>query len=405
MATDRPFLPYGRQLIEDDDVAAVTEVLRSDFLTTGPVVEAFESKLAEITGAAHAISVSSGTAALHLTALALDLQPGDHAIVPSMTFLATANAALYAGAEVQFADVDAETGLLTPETMERALAQSDAPVRAVLPVHVNGQTVDMQGVAAVPGVDEMLIVEDACHALGGQHAGLNGAVVPVGSNAFADMTVFSFHPVKTIAMGEGGAITTNDPGLADRLRVLRNIGMTRDPSTFENAALAFDASGDVNPWYYEMAALGFNYRASAIHCALGLSQLGKLQRFMDKRTALMARYRERLAPLAPMIKPLVQMPDCNPAWHLCVVLVDFDAAGVSRADCMRALQARGVGTQVHYIPVHRQPFYRKRYGDLNLPGADAYYAKILSLPLFASMNDDDVDYVVDTLNAVLGGGG
>jgi UDP-4-amino-4,6-dideoxy-N-acetyl-beta-L-altrosamine transaminase len=405
MATDRPFLPYGRQLIEDDDIAAVTEVLRSDFLTTGPVVDAFESKLAEMTGAVHAISVSSGTAALHLTALALDLQPGDHAIVPSMTFLATANAALYVGAEVQFADVDADTGLLTPETMERALAQSDAPVRAVLPVHVNGQTVDMQGVAAVPGVDEMLIVEDACHALGGQHAGLNGAVVPVGSNAFADMTVFSFHPVKTIAMGEGGAITTNDPNLADRLRVLRNIGMTREPSSFENTALAFDASGEVNPWYYEMAALGFNYRASAIHCALGLSQLGKLQRFMDKRTALMARYRERLAPLAPMIQPLAQMPDCNPAWHLCVVLIDFDAAGVSRADCMRALQARGVGTQVHYIPVHRQPFYRKRYGDLDLPGADAYYAKILSLPLFASMNDDDVDYVVDALNAVLGGGG
>ena len=405
MATDRPFLPYGRQLIEDDDVAAVTEVLRSDFLTTGPVVEAFESKLAEITGAAHAISVSSGTAALHLAALAMELQPGDRAIVPSMTFLATANAALYVGAEVLFADVDADTGLLTPETMERALAQSGAPVRAALPVHVNGQTVDMQGISAVPGVDELRIVEDACHALGGQHAGLNGAVVPVGSNAFADMTVFSFHPVKTIAMGEGGAITTNDPDLADRLRLLRNIGMTREPSSFENSELAFDASGEANPWYYEMAALGFNYRASAIHCALGLSQLGKLQRFMDKRTALMARYRERLAPLAPLIHPLPQMPDCNPAWHLCVVLVDFKSAGVNRADCMRALQARGIGTQVHYIPVHRQPFYRKRYGDLDLPGADAYYAKILSLPLFASMNDDDVDYVVDVLASVLGGGG
>ncbi len=405
MTTDRPFLPYGRQLIEDDDIAAVAEVLRSDYLTTGPVVEAFEASLAARVNVDHAISVSSGTAALHLAALALDLGPGDIAIVPTMTFLATANAALYVGAEVEFADVDPETGLLTPETLERAMNRAGDGARVVLPVHISGHTVDMNGLSEVPGLERLHVVEDACHALGGSYVGPDNAMVPVGSNAHADMSIFSFHPVKTVAMGEGGAITTNDAALAGRLRVLRNIGMTRDPAAFEIADQAFDAAGEANPWYYEMAALGFNYRASAVHCALGLSQMAKLQRFMDRRTQLVARYRERLAPLAPTVRALPQVSDCKPSWHLCVVLIDFAAAGVSRAECMRALHGRGIGTQVHYIPVHRQPFYRKRYGDLDLPGADAYYDRALSLPLFVSMTDDDVDHVVDALAAVLGSGG
>ena len=402
---DRPFLPYGRQLIEDDDIAAVADVLRSDYLTTGPVVDAFEAKLAEIAGARHAISVSSGTAALHVAALAAGLKPGDIAVVPTMTFLATANAALYAGAEVRFADVDPDTGLLTAETFERALAEAGPAARAVLPVHVNGHVADMRAITAVPGAAGLCVIEDACHALGGKHMGPANAMVPVGSNAFADMSIFSFHPVKTVAMGEGGAITTNDDGLADQLRILRNIGMTRDAGRFEVPEQAFDAGGEVNPWYYEMAALGFNYRASAIHCALGLSQLAKLERFAARRTELMMRYRDRLAALAPVVRPIVQAPDCEPGWHLCVVTVDFAAAGTTRADVMRALQERGVGTQVHYIPVHRQPYYRKRYGDIDLPGGDAYYDKVLSLPLFVSMEDGDVDYVVETLADVLGAGG
>ncbi len=216
------------------------------------------------------------------------------------------------------------------------------------------------------------------------------------------MSVFSFHPVKTIAMGEGGAITTNDPNVAARLRILRNIGMTRDPTAFQLPEQAFAADGTPNPWYYEMPVLGFNYRASAIHCGLGLSQLKKLNQFVEKRARLLAHYHDKLAPLAPMVEPLAAVPGGRPAWHLAVVRIDFAQAGISRAEVMRALHARGIGTQVHYIPVHRQPFYRQRYGDLHLPGADAYYERILTLPLFESMEPDDVDYVVTQLAAVLG---
>ena len=400
--TDRTFLPYGRQCIEDDDIAAVVEVLSSDYLTGGPVVDAFEAGLVRCTDAAHAIAVSSGTAALNLAATALELGPGDVAIIPTMTFLATANAALHAGAEVEFADVDSETGLLTPETLQKALDRTELNARVVLPVHLNGQTVDLCELSKVPGFQKLRVIEDACHALGSRYTGQNDEMVPVGSNAYADMSVFSFHPVKTLAMGEGGVITTNDSRLAERLRRLSNIGMTRDPQRFEILTQAFDAKGVANPWYYEMAELGFNYRASAIHCALGLSQLGKLNDFVSRRAMLMARYRERLKPFSPTVRPLPLERRSEPAWHLCVVAIDFAAAGIARSDVMHMLQARRIGTQVHYIPVHRQPFYQKRYGDLCLPGADAYYEKTLSLPLFVSMEVSDVDYVVDALAAVLG---
>jgi len=402
MPGDRPFLPYGRQRIEDDDIAAVAAVLNSDFLTTGPVVEAFEAKLTEITGAADAVSCSSGTAALHLAALALGLGPGDTAVVPAMTFLATANAARYVGADVVFADVDPETGLMTDATMAAALEIAGPAAKAAFPVHINGQTCDM---AALKNVSDLPMVEDACHALGGAHQGPRGKMVPVGSGAFSDMAIFSFHPVKTVAMGEGGAVTTNDPVLFERLQRFRNIGMTRAVEDFQVPAQAFDDAGAANPWYYEMPDLGFNYRASAIHCALGLSQLGKLDRFIAARDSLMARYAKALAPLAPVVRLLPQVADCRPSWHLCVALIDFPAAGTDRAKVMRALAAEGIGTQVHYLPVNRQPYYRELYGETAMPGADAYYDKILTLPLQVGMTDDDVDYVAATLAQVLGAGG
>lgn len=403
MASDKPPIqPYGRHHIDDDDIAAVVEVLRGDFLTTGPVVEAFEARLAEITGARHAVVVSSGTAALHLAAIAADLGPGDVAIVPTLTFLATANAARYVGADVVFADVDADTGLLTGETFAAALAKAGSKGKAVLPVHVNGQTVDM---AALSGIENLTVIEDACHALGGAHRGPSGEMVAVGSCAFGEMAVFSFHPVKTIAMGEGGAITTNSDDLAEMLRRTRNIGMTRDPARFEATGQAFRANGKANPWYYEMPDLGFNYRASAIHAALGLSQLGKLDQFVATRARLRRRYEQALAPLVPVVRPIPVMPACRPAWHLAVVLIDFAAAGVDRATVMDELTAIGVGAQVHYLPVHRQPYYRKLYGEIDLPGADAYYARALSLPLHVGMSEADVDAVVDALARVLGGGG
>lgn len=384
------YLPYGRHLIDDADIAAVTDVLRGDWLTTGPTVGAFETAFAKATGASHAISCANGTAALHLAALALELRADDVVVVPSVTFLATANAARFVGCEVQFADVDSETGLLTPETLEAAIAAAAGRAKAVFPVHLNGQRCDMAGIAAVAARHGLVVVEDACHVLGG---------VGVGACTHSIMSAFSLHPVKAIAAGEGGVVTTNDPALAERVARLRNHGMVREPDRFVAPGEAFDSLGNLNPWYYEMPELGFNYRLSDIHAALALSQLAKLDRFIARRRALAARYDAGLAALNPLIRPIDHMPGQNPAWHIYVVLIDFEKIGKSRAAVMNSLRGRDIGTQVHYLPVHRQPYYRARYGALHLPGADSYYARALSLPLFPSMHDADVDRVIEALRA------
>lgn len=398
---DPAFLPYGRQLIDEADVAAVAEVLRGDFLTTGPAVEAFESALAERVGAPHAVACSSGTTALHLAALGLGLGEGDVAVVPSMTFLATANCLRHAGAEVAFADVDPETGLATPETLSEALARAGDAARALFVVHLNGQCCDMEGIAEIAKAKNLAVVEDACHALGAGY-GADGSIYQVGDCAHSDAAVFSFHPVKAMTSGEGGMVTTNDPDMAKQMAELRHHGMVRDPQRFADREAGFDSAGALNPWYHEMSELGFNYRMSDIHAALGASQLAKIDGFLEARRALVAAYDERLATLAPIVRPLARVAACAPAWHLYVVHIDFAAAGVSRSAVMGALRERGVGSQVHYIPVHRQPYYRARYGEIELPGAEAYYARALSLPLYPAMSEADTERVVDALAASLG---
>lgn len=404
MEPSKRFLPYGQHVVDGDDVAAVVAVLRGDWLTTGPTVEAFEATFADKVGARFAVSCSSGTAGLHLATLALEFGADDDIVVPSMTFLATANAARYVGAEVTFADVDEDSGLLGANHLRAALARAGNRARGVMPVHLNGQTVDMEAVASIAAERGLRVIEDACHVLGARTRTGAGAMVPVGSCRYSDMAVFSLHPVKTVTMGEGGVVTTNDEALYRRLARLRNHGMVRDADAFENSAIAFDADGEVNPWYYEMPEIGFNYRASDIHCALGLSQLDKLERFVAKRRALVERYAERIVSLAPLVRPIDRIADCEAAWHLCPVLIDFEAAGTTRRVVMRVLEAAGIGSQVHYYPVHRQPYYRKRYGDLDLPGADAYYARVLSLPLFPAMEFTDVDRVIDVLGGAIDGG-
>ena len=385
----RGFLPYGRQTIEDDDVAAVAAALRADFLTTGPLVERFEQAFAERTGAKHAVACNSGTAALHLAALALDLKPGAAAVVPAMTFLATANVVRMTGAEVVFADVDPATGLLSPETLEAAFSRIDnsrLPARAALPVHLNGQVCDLAALAEVADRRNVQLVEDACHALG---------VNKIGTAQYSAAACFSTHPVKAVTTGEGGVVTTRSAEMADRMRRLRSHGMNRDSNSFVERAEGFEGKNP-NPWYYEMTEMGWNYRLPDILCALGLAQLSKLERFHERRRELAARYDKLLAPLSPAIRP-VSRGNVEHGWHLYVIHVDFRALGTTRAEFMNALRDAGIGSQVHYVPLHRQPYYRDRYGEIELPGADAYYERCLSIPLFPAMRDDDVERVATAL--------
>ena len=399
------FIPYGRQQIDDDDIAAVTKVLRSDFLTTGPAVGHFESVLSDKTGAKYAIACANGTAALHLSTMALGLGPGDAVVVPAVTFLATANAVRFAGAEVVFSDVDPETGLMESDHLEEALERiSDLTPRAVIPVDLNGQCVDLVTINKVAEHAGITIIMDSCHSIGARFTNSDGKLEPVGSGKHAAMTCFSFHPVKTVAMGEGGAVTTNDPVLADRLQRLRNHGMTRDSQNFTEKEQAFASDSTPFPWYYEMPELGYNYRASDLHCALGSSQLAKLQCFVTRRRYLVDLYDQLLSPFSPTIKPPSRVSGCEPAWHLCVVRIDFTEIEKERAVIVKELLEKGIGTQVHYLPVNRQPYYKRRYGSLQLPGANIYYDQVLSLPLFPGMTDNDVAYVVNTLIYVTGVG-
>jgi UDP-4-amino-4,6-dideoxy-N-acetyl-beta-L-altrosamine transaminase len=396
----KPFLPYGRQVIEEDDIQAVSEVLRGDYLTTGPTVGRFEAALAKTVNAKHAIVCANGTAALYMAARALGLGPGNKIIVPSLTFLATASAPYLNGAEIVFADVDPDSGLMRPQDLAEAISRA-GHADAVFNVHLNGQCGDVEEIAQLARTNGLKIVDDACHALGTAHIAKDGSHSLIGENVFCDLSVFSFHPVKAIAMGEGGALTTNDPHIAAHLMRTRNHGMTREAGEFANRQNAFEGEGRPNPWYYELVEPGFNWRASDIQCALGLSQLAKLERFLARRRALAMVYDELLAPYAPRLKPVARQSSCLPALHLYAVLIDFPSFGLTRAAFMRQLAEEGIGSQVHYFPVHRQRYYAERYGIAQLPGADRYYARVLSLPFFASMNEDDVERVVHAMAKIL----
>jgi UDP-4-amino-4,6-dideoxy-N-acetyl-beta-L-altrosamine transaminase len=384
----KPFLPYGHQTIDDDDVAAVAAALTDDFLTTGPRVEAFEDAFAAAVGARHAIACSNGTAALHLAMLALGVREGEVCIVPSITFLATANCARYVGAEVVFADVDPLSGLMTEATLADTVARCRSrKIAAVLPVHLRGDVAELPALRRIADETGAALVEDACHALGTRMA-FDNVSAQAGDGRWGEMAVFSFHPVKTLTTGEGGMVTTADPLLARRLKLMRSHGMVRTEGA--------------DPWWYKMAEPGFNYRLPDLNCALGLSQLAKLPRFAERRRALARRYETALAPLAPLVRIAARPAWSDPVLHLMSVLIDFEAAGVGRAEVMAALKASGIGSQVHYIPVHRQPYYAARYGIADLPGADAWYARCLSLPLYPTMEDADVDRVAEALADALG---
>lgn len=383
------YLPYARQAIDEEDIQAVTQTLKSEFLTTGPMVDAFENELSRVTTAQYAVVCSNGTAALHLAYLANNIGPGDGVVVPATTFLATANAVRMCGGDVIFADVDADNGLMSAEHLEQALKRCKRPVKAVVPVHLAGQVEDLTEIARIAKDHGMIIIEDACHALGSFDKDNH----PVGGCTHSQASCFSFHPAKTIAMGEGGAITTNNAGIAKRLKELRQHGMYKEQHRFTN--------GESGPWYYEMSELGFNYRANDIQCALGLSQLKKLHQFRSRRQELFQLYEELLAPFFPFIK-VIKRTASNPCWHLAVVLIDFTGLGTNRTAFANELSARGIGSQVHYFPVHQQPYYKNLYGHVTLPGAETYYQHALSLPLYPSMSRSDVERVVQALTEITG---
>lgn len=370
-------LAYGRQIIDRKDRAAVDKVLRSPFLTQGPAVGAFERDLARLCGAKHAVACANGTAALHLACLAAGLKPGDEAIVPAITFAATANAALYCGAEPVIVDIRPDTLTMDPAAFQRALTPR---TKAVLPVHFAGLPADMEEIAAVARARGITVIEDAAHALGAAYRGK-----PVGACDRSDMAILSFHPVKHATTGEGGAILTNSAELDRRLRLFRSHGITRDAALLEDKTQG--------GWYYEMQALGFNYRIPDILCALGSSQLKKLPAFLKRRRAIAAAYRKAFA-RHPGILLQAQPEDRRNAWHLFTIQVP---AGRRRA-LYDHLHARGVLANVHYIPVHRLPFYQRRgWAAKSLPNAEAYYAGALSLPMHAALTDADVRRVIKTV--------
>lgn len=372
-------LPYAHQSIADADVEAVAAALRSDWLTTGPRVPAFEDELAAYTGARHAVAFSSGTAALHGAATAAGLGPGDEAVTTPLTFVATANCVLYTGAEPRFADVDAGTLLLQPETVAAAITPRTL---AILPVDYAGQPADYPALRAIadraPG-GPLTIIADASHSLGATFDGRR-----VGT--MADLTVLSFHPAKILTTGEGGAVLTDHDDLAERLRRFRNHGI--------GAELA--ARRD---WTYDMVELGYNYRLTDIGAALGASQLARIGEFLARRRELAAHYLQRLQGHELLDPPAVD-PRADPAWHFAYVQLRLDRLRVDRGEVFRALRAEGIGVNVHYIPVHRHSFYRQRFPDVSMPVAEAAYERLLTLPLFAAMTLADVDDVVAALDKV-----
>ncbi|WP_084184901.1 UDP-4-amino-4,6-dideoxy-N-acetyl-beta-L-altrosamine transaminase [Desulfonatronum thiodismutans] len=384
--TNPGYIPYGRQSISEQDVAAVCSVLRSDFLTQGPKVPAFEQAVAEYCGAKHAVAVNSATSALHIACLALGLGPEDWLWTSPITFVASANCGLYCGAKVDFVDIDPRTYNMSVSALEAKLAQAEQTgclPKVVVPVHMCGQPCEMQAVHALSREYGFRIIEDASHAIGGRYKG-----EPVGNCRYSDITVFSFHPVKIITTGEGGMALTNDQGLAEKMALLRSHGITRDPTRMTG-----ESDG---PWYYQQIDLGFNYRMTDIQAALGLSQLQRLDAFVARRRELAQRYDE-LLPELPVVIPW-QHPDGASAWHLYVIRLRADAGPATHRQVFETMRQNGIGVNLHYIPVHTQPYYREfgfKSGDF--PEAERYYQEAVSLPLFPAMAEEEQDRVVGAL--------
>lgn len=384
-------IPYGRQEISRADIDAVVDVLRSDFLTQGPMVPRFEQTVANHVGAEHALAVNSATSALHIACLALGLRPGDWLWTSPITFVASANCGLYCGAKVDFVDIDSCTYNLCPNALAKKLELAEREGRLpkiVVPVHLCGQSCDMAAIHALGERYGFKIIEDASHAIGGKYRG-----ELIGNCRHSDITIFSFHPVKIITTAEGGLATTNDTRLVERMSLLRSHGITRDP-----ALMTHEPDG---PWYYQQIDLGFNYRMTDLQAALGVSQMKRLDGFVGRRHALARRYDEMLVGL-PVVTPW-QHPDSYSGLHLYVIRLDQTKTNRRQLHVFESLRSQGIGVNVHYIPVHTQPYYLNlgfKSGDF--PQAERYYAEAISLPMFHGMTEGQQDAVVDALRKAVG---
>lgn len=390
----KSFIPYARQSLDDADIRAVVEVLKGDWLTQGPTVAAFETAIAKRIGARHGIAVATGTAALHCACHAAGLGPGDEAITSPITFAASGNCALFLGATVRFVDIRPDTYCMDPAKLEAAITTR---TKAIIPVDYTGQCCDMDEINGIAARHGLTVIQDAAHSLGGTYKER-----PVGS--LSHMTTFSFHPVKHVAMGEGGLIATDDDALAAELRLFRTHGITNDPARMSLPDQAADCQNVEGanrepagraPWYYEMQTLGFNYRVTDIQCALGLSQLTKLDGFLVRRREIARHYTEAFAESALIVVPH-QEPDRENAWHLYMLRLRLDRMAKTRRQVFEELRAQGIGVHVHYIPLHLQPYYRDQLGTKrgDFPVAEAFYDAALTIPLFPAMTDAEVERVI-----------
>ena len=383
-------IPYGRQDITDSDIEAVIEVLRSDFLTQGPIVKKFEEKVSEYCGNSHAFALNSATSALHIACLALDVGSGDTVWTSPITFVASSNCALYCGAKVDFVDIDPRTYNICSDQLrvKLRLAKLNGTLpKAVIPVHLTGQSCDMESIRQLSEEYGFSVIEDASHAVGGRYKD-----DPIGSCKYSDICVFSFHPVKIITTGEGGMANTNNSQLARKIDRLRSHGITRDPEQLSNQ--------DPEPWWYEQLDLGLNYRMTDIQAALGLSQMGRLDQYVVIRNQLAQRYDELLAKL-PVIVP-AQAKDCYSSRHLYVIRLKLDEINKSRRQVFESLREQKVGVQIHYIPVPSQPYYKNLgFSDEDYPNGLSYYQEAITLPLFPTMTTEQQDKIVSLLSDIL----
>jgi UDP-4-amino-4,6-dideoxy-N-acetyl-beta-L-altrosamine transaminase len=377
-------LPYGHQWIDEEDIKTVIEVLRSDWITQGPKVAEFEKEFAKYVGARYAVAVNSGTAALHATCFAAQIEKGDEVITTPITFAASANCVLYQGGTPVFADIKENTLNIDPEEIKKKINQK---IKALIPVDFTGLPVDLEEIQEIARKYNLIIIEDASHALGATYKDSK-----IGS--ISDMSVFSFHPVKHITTGEGGIITTNNKEYYERLKLFRTHGITKD----KDKLLNYDG-----PWYYEMQELGYNYRLTDFQCALGLSQLKKIDRIIQHRKKIVKKYDCEFEDVPEIKIPQINPVDSNPVWHLYVIQLNLEKLKVGRREIFEALKAENIGVNVHYVPVHLQPYYQKKFsyhlGDF--PKAENYYSRAITLPVFPKMSDKDIDDVVAAVKKVI----